>query len=214
VPIYFLLHEAASFRGQVVPALAACWRRRSFAPCCPLAEALAPAARAYAERYHTGGDEPLLAAVLRGLPFGLNSWRSLVGEVLLYAAVDVPEIQTAPETLACLAGTPPGTEVPRDRFSPVQQVHYGACDLDFGGRCYRPDAAGFNDRADVSRLADYLDGLRPERWTPDDLKALPGLEDDEERAEEVELAREWFPALRGMYRAVQEQERVVVCEVL
>ena len=54
----------------MLQALAEAWRRRSFAPCRPLCAALTPAVVAFAERYHTGHDEPLLAQVSRGaVPF-------------------------------------------------------------------------------------------------------------------------------------------------
>src|SRR5687768_7263165 len=102
MPLYFLLHDARRFHQEIRPALAEAWRRRSFDPCGALAAALAPAAADFAERYHTGPDEPLLAHVGRGLPFDRDCWRLLAGEVLLYAAVSVPDIQTAPDTLRCL----------------------------------------------------------------------------------------------------------------
>ena len=70
-------------------ALAASWRQRSFEPCRDLCTALVPAARSYAERYHTGSSEPLLCQVAAGLPFDRAYWRSLAGEVLLFAALHI-----------------------------------------------------------------------------------------------------------------------------
>src|SRR5436309_12057709 len=99
---YFLVLDGAAFEGRVRPALAASWRRRTFDPCRPLCAALVPAARDYAERYCTGGDEPLVAKVADGLSFDRAFWRTLVGEVLLFTAVDIPEIRTCPETLCRL----------------------------------------------------------------------------------------------------------------
>ena len=70
MPLYFLLHDAARFHEALRPALAEAWRRRSFEPCRALCSALAPAAVGFAERYHTGHDESLLARVTRGaVPF-------------------------------------------------------------------------------------------------------------------------------------------------
>src|SRR5579872_2649476 len=80
---YFLVLDGDFFERGVRPPLAASWHARSFGPCRELCAHLVPSARAYAERYHTGGDEPLLAQVAGGLPFDRTYWRSLVGEVLL-----------------------------------------------------------------------------------------------------------------------------------
>src|SRR5438552_2377314 len=76
---YFLVHDAAAFEGEVRPALAAAWRRRSFEPCRPLCARLAPAARSYAERYHTGPEEFVLEKVAGGLPFDRTIWRTVAG---------------------------------------------------------------------------------------------------------------------------------------
>src|SRR5262249_57593679 len=40
--------------------------------------------------------------VLLGLSFGRDRWRALVGEILTVAALEIPEIETAPEALTCL----------------------------------------------------------------------------------------------------------------
>ena len=53
---YFLLLDAALFEEHIRPALAASWRMRSFQPCRSLCASLLPAARTYAERYHTGPE--------------------------------------------------------------------------------------------------------------------------------------------------------------
>src|SRR5207248_429830 len=98
MPLYFLLHDAGRFRDEIRPALAEAWRRRSFEPCRPLCATLAPAALAFAERYHTGHYEALLAQIGRGaVPFDRDFWRLLVGEVLLYGAAAVPDILTTPD---------------------------------------------------------------------------------------------------------------------
>jgi hypothetical protein len=216
MPLYFLLLDGARFDGEVVPALAAAWRGRRFAPCRPLCAALVPAVRAFAERYHTGPDEPLLCRVAREeVPFDRDVWRLLAGEVLLYAAGEVPEFQTAEDTLTHLlapdeAGRGP---VPRERAAPIVQAHRGSRDLVLGG-FYRPEHAGGNDRGDVARLAEYLAGIDPGRWRPDDLAGLPGLEDEEDRADELAFAAECLAALRGMYERARAAGQVVVCEML
>src|SRR5262249_9154877 len=145
MPLYILLHDAGPFHQMIRPALAGAWRRRSFEPCRPLCAALTPTALTFAERYHTGRDEPLLAQVAREVvPFDRDFWRLLAGEVLLYGAASVPELLTAPDTLGHLLA--PGQE-----DSPIRQAHFGARDLIFGGGFYRPDAAGWNDADDVAR---------------------------------------------------------------
>jgi hypothetical protein len=216
MPIYFLVLEADFFHGQVTPALAASWRQRSFAPCRSLCQSLKPAAREYAERFHTGGDEPMLMRLEQGLPFDRAIWRMLAGEVLLYGACDVPEIMTVPDTLGCLLARAQHLQggVPRSAFPPIYQAHYGTRDLVFGGAYYRPDAAGLNDVGDVARLADYLETIDPGQWSAANLSDLPGLDSDEEREEELELARDWFPPIRRLYAGNRGENRVIVCEVM
>ena len=188
------------------PALAAAWRQRNFDPCRRLCADLLPSARAYAERYHVGGDEPLLRRVAEGLPFDRACWRGLVAEILLYTAVEIPEFQTCEETL-CLLLAPDRLGVEeRARLAPIQQAHRGTRDLTFGAAVYRPEHAGYNNAADVDRLADYLAAVRPEQWTPDGLAGAP---DDEE---ELEYARDWFPALAETFRRARERGCVLVHE--
>jgi hypothetical protein len=216
MPLYFLLLDGARFDGEVAPALAGAWRRRGFAPCRPLCAALVPAVRAFAERYHTGSDEPLLCRVAREeVPFDRDVWRLLAGEVLLYAAAEVPEFQTAEDTLTYLLAPDSlsGEPLPRAGSAPIVQAHRGSRDLVLGG-FYRPEHAGWNDRGDVARLADYLAAIDPARWRPDDLAGLTGLADEEDRADELAFAGECLAALRGMYERARDAGQVVVCEML
>jgi hypothetical protein len=206
---YFLVLEEELFEGQMRPALAAAWRWRSFEPCRPLCASLQPQVTDFAARYHTGEGEPLVAEVVRGLPFHRDFWRALVGELLFYAAVEIPEFQTCPDTLCCLLAPGQGQDQ-----SPIRQAHFGTSELTFGLAVYRPDHCGYNNRADVCRLADYLATVDPDRWHPDDLASLPGLAGDEEWAEELEIARDWFPPLRDLYRQAAEKSRIIVHEWL
>jgi hypothetical protein len=209
MPLYFLLHDATQFHRAVRPALAEAWRRRTFGPCRTLCAALAPAAAAFAERYHTGHDEPLLARVASGaVGFDRDLWRLVIGEVLLYGAASVPEILTAPDTLGCLLAAG------EDESAPIRQAHFGARGLVFGGGFYRPDAAGWNDTDDVIRLADYLATIDPSGWAAADLAGLRDFADEAERADELEFAREVFPPLRELYQESRDAGRVVVCELL
>jgi hypothetical protein len=213
---YFLVLDGTLFETQLRPALGEAWRRRSFAPCRDLCASLAPAAEEFARRYHTGADESIVARVGAGLPFDRDFWRLLAGEVLFVAAEEIPEIQTCPRTLACLLApdvrAADADELALPQLPPVLQAHRGSRELAFGPAVYRPGAAGLNDVADVARLAGYLASVRPEEWRPDDLRGLPGLEGDEDRADELAFAREWFPALRDLYTSAGTRGRVVVCE--
>jgi hypothetical protein len=211
---YFLVLDADPFERQVRPALAASWRQRSFEPCRALCASLLPAARSYAERYHTGADEPLLRLVAQGLPFKRAYWRSLVGEMLLFTAVEIPEFQTCADTL-CLLLAPANYRAGianREQFAPIQQVHRGTRDLTFGAAVYRPDHAGYNNREDVARLSEYLATVRPEMWTAADLDGLRGAEGEEDRADELALARDWFPVLQEFFRHVCGKGQVIVHE--
>ncbi len=200
---YFLMLDAAAFEGRIRPALAASWRLRGFDPCRALCAELVSPARAYAERYHVGGDESMPARVAAGLPFARDYWRALVAEVLLYTAVEIPEFQTCEDALCLLL--PPG---------PIRQAHRGARDLTFGAAVYRPEHAGYNNADDVARLAGYLASVRPAEWAPDALIGLPGAEDVEERAEELAFAREWFPSLADLFKRARDRGCVLVHEDL
>jgi hypothetical protein len=200
---YFLLLDAAEFHDQFRPALVASWRKRSFAPLGTLTDMLLPRMRDFAVRYHLGSQEPLLAQVAGGLPFDRTFWHHLVGEVLWYGAVDIPELQTAEPAWTCLV-KPPGT---------IVQAHRGSRDLVFGGGFYRPDAAGWNDVEDVRRLAASLAGVDVNTWQPEELAALNDIAVDE-RAEELADAQAWFPDFASFYRQAAEAGRIVVCESL
>jgi hypothetical protein len=201
---YFLVLDAALLEEQIRPALAASWRQRSFAPCLDLCRALLPAARDYWERYHVGPDEPLLSRVVAGLEFDRPFWRALVGEVLVFAATEIPELQTCQETLVQLVG--PGTD--RAQPSPLDQAHRGSRDLTLGAAVYRPDHVGYNNRDDVARLADYLASLRPAEWSPVRLAGLT----EEDAVDELEFAREWFPVLVDLFRRANDRGQVLIHE--
>jgi len=210
---YFLCLDAETFTRQIRPALAASWQQRSFEPCRQLCAALLPAAREYTTRYHTGDDETLVSQVPHGLPFDRAYWRLLVSEVLLFAAIEIPEFQTNSETLCCLLARKQyrNETTRREEFASIQQVLRGSRDLTFGSAVYRPEQAGYNDIDDMARLTEYLAALRPDRWTVDDLRELRDVEDDE-RADELAFVQEWFPVLVEFYQRSQSQGRVLVIE--
>src|SRR5205823_2929747 len=137
-------------------------------------------------------------------------------EILLFAADEIPETQTAADTLGFLL-TPEGRDQespPREQFSLIQQAHFGARDLRFGPRAYRPRHAGYNGRDDVARLADYLAAVDPGQWQVADLAGMRDAPDEAERQEELEFAGQCLEALATIYRQAGEHGQVVVCEVL
>jgi hypothetical protein len=211
---YFLGLDAETFLRRIQPALAASWRQRSFDPCRLLCHELLPAAHDYGRRYHTGGAESLVAQIIEGLPFDHACWRLLAGEVLLFAAVEMPEFPSNLETLCCLLAPEQSgrDELGREHFAPIQQALRGSRDVTFGAAVYRPEQAGYNDPGDVARLAGYLAGVQPQRWTVDDLRLLRDLGDDDERADELAFVREWFPVLVELYQRAQTERRVLVIE--
>ena len=214
--LYFFLWERHPFVDVILPSMAASWRERSFAPCRDVCRGLLPAAKAFSERYCLGEESLILNQVAEELPFERHSWRCLVGEILMIGAAEIPEIETAPDSLCCILAPDRYQEesTPRPHFAPIQQVHFGARDLAFGSAFYRPEHAGWNEQSDVERLAGYLAGIDPESWTVADLRLHRELVDDQQRAEELEYLREWFPALCDMYRRAAEKDWAVFSEII
>jgi hypothetical protein len=213
--LYFYVHEGDSFHQQLVPSLTAAWQQRSLQPCRAFCERLLPRVEEFTSQFRLGAGDSLVNRVVQGLPFSKDTWRHLVGEVLLYAAVEVPELTTASDTLCCLlAPEKYGAEfVPRAQLAPIQQVHHGSRDLILGG-FYRPNAAGYNDSEDVARLATYLAEVRPAEWKCEDLDEWREDAEPDEVGEELEFARERFADLRSLYEAAAAGRRVIVMETL
>jgi hypothetical protein len=207
--LYFLRHDARQFHAEIAPALAGAWRRRSFTPCQTLCASLLPAAEAFGRQYHLGTGEFLLEAVARDLRFDRTLWAALAGEILWFGAEQVPEITTALATLCRLIDARVNEADATENRTPMQQVHLGTRDLVFGGAFYRPGFAGFNDVADVVRLAEFLSRVDPSRW---DAGALGEFDDPDERADELEYAQECFAALAMLYKEVAAAGQVLVCE--
>ncbi len=210
---YFLCLDADFYSQRIHPPLAESWRRRSFVPCRSLCREMLPAAQEYALRYHLAEETPFVARIAEGFPFDRSYWRQLAGEILLFAAVEIPEFPHVAETLYCLlAPREHGDDrPPREHSSPIRQALRGSRDVSFGGAIYRPDHAGYNDSEDVARLAEYLQGVQPDLWTPEDLSPMREVEVDD-RADELAFAREWFPELAAFYRRMDEERRVAVIE--
>jgi hypothetical protein len=214
MPIYFIVLDGRLFHEEIHPALTASWKSRSFEPCRRLCAALEDASRSFQQTYHTGPDEPLLRKIAGGLAFDRHFWQLLVGEVLLFAAMEIPEFPVAPLTLGCLLAPahPEMDDWARERYPPIYQAHHGSRYLEFGNRTYRPDHAGLNDLDDVSRLTNYLNKIDPMTWKAEELLPLGVAE--EMRMEELQDAQAWFPALRDMYERAHARRAVLICEEL
>jgi hypothetical protein len=206
---YFLLLDGVLFAERMRPALAAGWRMRSFKPCREFCAELLPRVEDFDSRYHIGEGESLIKQVVHGLQFDRDFWRSLAGECLFYAADEIPEFQTCLETISSLLAPSFSPRPFGEERAPIQQAHLGSRDLTFGSVVYRPEHCRLNDREDVQRLAEYLTSIDPAGWLA---SALPLAE--EEREEELEIAREWFIPLREMYQRAARQRQVIVNEIL
>jgi hypothetical protein len=216
MPLYFMLHDAKRFHEAIVPALAASWRERSFLPCRELGRLMETRLTEFTHGYRGGKGEFLLTKIPAGLSFDRACWRMLAAELLLVGADELPELQTLPATMCALLAPECLDEDTSDRrlSAPIQQAHYGSRDLRFGDAVYRPEAAGLNNTADVNRLANYLADVKPDDWSSTSLIALKELATDEDREDELCLAKEWFPALSRLYQQAAVNRQVVVCEVL
>jgi len=216
IMLYFLLHDAERFQRQLAPLLAAAWRERSFAPCRELYGLLRANVRDFHDSIGRSGDDTLLEKASAGLTFDRLHWRELVSDVLWFAAVEVPNFQLEPELLCCILAPERyrAGEAPRETWAPIEQTHFGSRDLLLGGGYYRPDRAGWNDRADVARLQTYLANLEPDEWTLDGLAAHRQLTDDADRAESLEDARVALARLQELYAQARERGQLVICEEL
>lgn len=184
---YFYLIPAGRFHETLAPALSASWRERSFKPIilCGIATSITP-----------------------GMPFRRDVWRILAGELLLAAAVELPELETPLDSFARLLGQPLAGA--RADFSSIQRAILGSRDVSFGGGYYRPDQAGWNDATDVGPLTTWLQTVNPENWKSLD---LPGAS-EAEREDELAFAREWLPELAAMYDRADRNGYVIVTELV
>src|SRR5579871_5758326 len=137
---YFLSLDAALFQDRIRPTLAEIWRRRSFEPGRALCCELLPRSRDYLRPSHPGEEEATLLARIAagGVPFDRAYWRLLVGEVLLFSALEIPELQTNADTLIWLLARSSISRpnLVRSKLSPIEQVFLGSHDLTFGGALY------------------------------------------------------------------------------
>jgi hypothetical protein len=212
MPLYFLLFDPRKFKKLARP-LGEGWARRALDPLQLVCRDLRAAADKFADRFGMTAGDLVITQALRGVALDRNLWRTLIGEILLMTAEEVPEIETAPQALTCLLAPHRYRERvgQRECYAPIEQAHFGSRDLVFGHAYYRPEHAGWNDVEDVARLAQYFTGIDPSVWQVSYLAELRDI-DPEDRADELDYARQCFGALQGLYRGAADCGRIVVCE--
>ena len=195
---YLLIHEDAAF-ARLRPSLGDAYVRRSF---CGLEAQLGPwreAARAYARSYHIDPGEIFLLGVEPATPFSRAAWRTLVGELLVVTADELPELPGHLESLGRLLPAPLAREALR-----------GCADLVFGLATYRPGMAGFNSVEENERLLGELRAVDPSAWTESML--VSETIDPEEAREELLDARDGYAFVVELYERVVRAGRVIVFE--
>jgi hypothetical protein len=200
---YFMAIPADWFRQLLSPSLGECWRTHSFRPIEKICRELSAVAAQFIQKGYD--HSPVTLEVPQGLAFRPDRWRLLVGELLLFGAAELPELETPLDSYAA-AMHQSLTDV-RDSFPPIQQAVQGSRDVWLGGY-YRPEHAGWNDEADVDRLTRWLSAVEPENWRSDDLIAI----EPSDRDDELAFAKEWFPRLREIYIRAADQNQIIVCE--
>jgi hypothetical protein len=195
----FLIHEADFFRDRLGPALAECVRKRSFAPLRSLTNGVRANVEAGAIRDHLTPDEAPLFLRIAHERFSRPLWRHVAGELLLHTAVETPSFPLAPELLSSFMPT-----------ELVERLHRGSRDVSFDGVPYRPDAAGLHDVNDVAELARTLSSIDAGTWSADRLAETP----PDDRADELDYARQRFRDLRAMFESARDAGLVLVCEEL
>ena len=203
---YFFPIDARRFHEELKPALAASWHKHSFTYVRNLCREIGPATRTFLQTTGTGAAEPLVMQAAGNLPFRPEPWRLLVGEILLFSADNLPELEAPLSTYALLLGLQLAES--RPDFSPIQQAILGTRDMQFGAAYYRPESAGFNDSDDVARLAVWLTQIDSSAWDADRLLGVPV----QDRPDELAFAQEWFPPLASMYERAARLKQVIVCE--
>jgi hypothetical protein len=203
MPPYFYVLDAVFFLDQARPALETCSRRRTFSPLADLLPRLTIAA----------GEYSVLAEAAAGLPFDRHVFQAVVGQVLIFGASALPRLPVEPASVAALAGAR-AVSSERAGLAPIQQVFAGTRDLLIAGKPFRPLHVGWNDRADVARLSRYLASVDPGLWSAESLRGIAELPNEEERAEELALIRDWWPELVNLYQHARDADCVVVCETM
>ncbi len=194
---YYYLHSREWFEQQLIPAFANSWRRRSFDPLHRLCQSADDRITSFVEGNHLPQDGLLLLGLDGATPFHRALWTTLVGELLLVLAEEVPLISPLPESLR---------RIPSEQFiAPLHDALFGRRNLVLGSTIYRPGKVGWNNFDDVVHLSKLLDTL-----SVTNLSASHCI--TEWTAEEYEDLEDFTAQLRAMYQQSRERNCVVVAE--
>src|SRR5262245_4372746 len=129
---YFYLVKNAWFE-DMHDALSTSHARRSFAPCAALCTQLVAARSIPADS--------LIGLVTTGLAFDRTRWHALIGEFLVFGALDMPRLPWLLPPLLCLLSPERLDSDPAEHAgrTPIEQAYHGVRELRFGGGWYRPD---------------------------------------------------------------------------
>jgi hypothetical protein len=163
-----------------------------------------------------GTDEPMLEHVARGMKFNRAVWEMALGEALFYGAKEAPDTPVSFSSLRYLLGSRAGNGEfeARSIWPWIDRAMLGSRTLRLGRAVYRPQDAGWNRPAEAASLASETRSVEPEKWRESDLDLLDATMDDEDRADELALAKEALQGLRMIYDRAALHEYVVVCEYI
>ena len=195
---YLMIHDEAAFQ-RLRPVLADAYARRNLRGLEPHLGAWRDAAHRYAVSYHIDPGEIFLLGVAPTTPFSPAAWRTLVGELLVVTAEEMPELPGHLESLSRLLPDPL-----------ARQALRGCADLTFGLVTYRPGMAGYNSVEENRRLLGELRAVDPSAWT-ESMLVTEDIDPDESR-EELLDARQGFALVVDLYERVVRDGRIAIFE--
>jgi hypothetical protein len=214
LPHYFLLHDPLIFETQIVPAFTLSWKTCSFEPLAALAAQLKTGIAAFASKYRLGVDEPMLERIASGMQFDRAVWEMALGEALFYGAKEAPDAPVSFTSLQYLLGSrsDSGDLAARIDWPWIDRAILGSRTLRFGRGVYRPRDAGWNGPFEAVNLTAQLNGIDSEPWNVGHLEQLDASLDEEDKVDELALARDALLGIRTIYDRAAQVGYVVICE--
>jgi hypothetical protein len=212
VPHYFLLHDSHLFEGQILPAFAGSWQGKSFEPIVALARQLEPRIAAFGDKFRMGADKAMLELIARGMKFNRDIWEMALGEVLYYGARETPNAPVSFGSLRFLLGSTGNVLTSRSDWPWIDRAILGARTLRLGRGVYHPQDAGWNSTAEAAVIAAEASRVDSEGWHEAALKQFDASLDEEDRADELALARDALQGIRAIYQQAVDSNFIVVCE--
>jgi hypothetical protein len=216
LPHYFLLHDPHFFQTEIVPAFTLSWQTNTFEPVIAVANKLRPGIAAFSEKFRMGVDEPMLEHVARGMKFNKAVWEMALGEALFYGAKEAPDAPVSFSALRFLLGSrvKQSELTARSDWPWIDRAVLGSRTLRFGRGVYRPQDAGWNVVVEAASLAAEAQHVDPGSWQEAQLEQLDASLDEEDKADELALAREALQGIRMIYDRAAQFGFVVVCEYI